>query len=90
MNLRYRRDDPETSKDAAESVSATQLERIVLSAILRSGERGMTSEEAAVAVGMELGSVTPRLSPLEAKGLIFRTERRRPGKSGRGRIVWVA
>ena len=90
MNLRYRRDDPETSKDAAESVNATQLEAIVLSAILRSGERGMTSEEAAAAAGMELGSVTPRFSPLETKGLIFRTERRRPGKSGRGRIVWVA
>ena len=82
--------DPSTSKNAAQSVNANQLETIVLEAIMRSGERGMTSEEAAAAVGMELGSITPRLSPRENKGLIHRTALRRAGKSGRGRIVWKA
>ena len=82
--------DPPTSKQAAQSVTATQLEAIVLEAIMRSGDRGMTSEEAAAAVGMELGSITPRFSPLENKGFIHRTSLRRAGKSGRGRIVWKA
>jgi len=86
----WRRVDPPTSQTAAESVDATQLETICLGAITRSGARGLTSEEAAAAVGMELASITPRFAPLEAKGLILRTDRRRPGKSGRGRIVWVA
>jgi DNA-binding MarR family transcriptional regulator len=83
-----RNTDPLTSKAAAESINATRLEAIVLAAITRSGSRGMTSEEAAAAVSMELGSITPRLSPLEQKGLIRRTDARRAGKSGRGRIVW--
>ncbi len=84
----YRNVDPLTSKEAAESINATHLEKIVLDAITRSGSRGMTSEEAAAAVEMELGSITPRFSPLEEKGLIRRTAARRAGKSGRGRIVW--
>ena len=86
----WRRGDPPTSQTSAQSVDATRLEKICVGAITRSGGRGMTSEEAAAAVGMELGSITPRFAPLEEKGLIRRTDRRRPGKSGRGRIVWIA
>jgi DNA-binding MarR family transcriptional regulator len=85
----YRNDDPDTSVKAAESVDATKLERIVFDYICVTGLTGMTSEEIATASGMELASITPRLSPLEQKGWINRTEDRRPGKSGRGRIVWV-
>ena len=85
----HRTEDPDTSVDAAASVDATALEAEVMAAF-RSvyASLGFTSEEAATYLGMELGSVTPRFRPLEAKGYIYRTAERRPGKSGRNRIVW--
>ncbi len=84
----HRHEDPDTSVDAANSVDATALEAEVLVAFRSVDDCGLTSEEVAALRGMELGSVTPRFRPLEAKGYIYRTEERRPGKSGRNRIVW--
>ncbi len=87
----HRHEDPDTSVDAANSVDATALEAEVLAAFRDSPfchHHGFTSEEAANYLRMELGSVTPRFRPLEAKGYIYRTTERRPGKSGRNRIVW--
>ncbi len=85
----HRTEDPDTSVDAANSVDATHLEAELLAAFRqRIAHIGFTSEEAASWLGMELGSVTPRFRPLEAKGYIYRTSERRPGKSGRNRIVW--
>ncbi len=85
----HRTDDPDTSVDAANSVDATALEAEVLVAFRGTpADYGCTSEEAADFLHMELGSVTPRFRPLEAKGYIYRTAERRPGKSGRNRIVW--
>jgi len=82
--------DPMTSKKAAESVDATKLEKMVLEAVKRSGEKGMTCEEVADKIEMEVVSVSPRFAPLKRKGLIYRTDLRRAGKSGRGRIIWKA
>lgn len=87
----HRTEDPDTSVDAANSVDATALEAEVLVAFRDSIwclNYGFTSEEAANYLKMELGSVTPRFRPLEAKGYIYRTAERRSGKSGRNRIVW--
>ncbi len=85
----HRHEDPDTSVDAANSVDATALEAEVLVAFRDAPkDYGCTSEEAANYLRMELGSVTPRFRPLEAKGYIYRTSERRPGKSGRNRIVW--
>ncbi len=87
----HRHEDPDTSVVAANSVDATALEAEVLVAFQDSPfchHHGFTSEEAANYLRMELGSVTPRFRPLEAKGYIYRTAERRPGKSGRNRIVW--
>jgi DNA-binding MarR family transcriptional regulator len=84
----HRTEDPDTSVDAAASVDATALEAEVLTAFRWSSKDGWTSEEVAEFLRMELGSVTPRFRPLEAKGYIYRTTERRPGKSGRNRIVW--
>ncbi len=84
----HRHEDPDTSVDAANSVDATALEAEVLRAFRAFYYSGLTSEEAADWLRMELGSVTPRFRPLEAKGYIYRTAERRPGKSGRNRIVW--
>ncbi len=84
----HRHEDPDTSVDAANSVDATALEAEVLVAFRDWVKSGLTSEEAANWLKRELGSVTPRFRPLEAKGYIYRTTERRPGKSGRNRIVW--
>lgn len=85
----HRTKDPETSVKAAKSIDATKLELRVFDCICASGLTGRTSEEIATEINMELGSITPRMAPLEQKGLISRTETRRAGKSGRGRIVWA-
>jgi DNA-binding MarR family transcriptional regulator len=85
----HRHEDPDTSVDAANSVDATALEAEVLTAFrAHTAGFGLTSEDVAQHLRMELGSVTPRFRPLEAKGYIYRTTERRPGKSGRNRIVW--
>lgn len=83
-----RHDDPETSHDAAHSVNATALEKECWEALVKFGD--LTTEEIALRLGRPLQTVTPRLVPLERKGRVARTPLRRPGVSGRGRIVWHA
>jgi uncharacterized membrane protein len=53
-------------------------------------ERGGTTEEIAEALSLPRVTVSPRLKPLERKGLVQATEQRRPGQSGRAQIVWLA
>ena len=81
----YRRADPDTSVDAALETDASRLQRKVLE-VLAHGD--FTTEEIATYSGETLQSITPRMVPLEEKGLIARTTKRRPGASGRARIVW--
>lgn len=93
-----RRTDPETSHAAARSVEseATRLEGIVYEAVRRRGDYGLTWDEAEPATGLPAPSISPRWKPLRNKGLIkAKTDEsgnavKRPGKSGRGQIVWVA
>jgi len=92
---KHRNEDPDTSVDAANSIDAARLEQMAYAQIKKAGMRGLTAEECATRLGMELGSVTPRMAPLRAKGfitylLVDDARMRRPGKSGRGRDVLVA
>jgi DNA-binding transcriptional ArsR family regulator len=80
-----RKVDPETSKAAAKSVAATDLESLVL-ATLRS--EPLTTHEISRALGIELVSISPRTAPLLRKGLIEDSGLRREGPSGRKSIVW--
>lgn len=77
--------DPETSKAAAESIDPSKIERAVLAALR---VRSMTAEEIAEHTKIRLGSITPRMRPLEKREQIERTDEKRKGESGRGRIVW--
>jgi DNA-binding MarR family transcriptional regulator len=88
-----RNTDPKTSHAAAASVNVNKKETIVLQALFYYGP--MTSEETATKVNMELAGITPRFRPLANKNLITEETnpytniiRTRPGKSGKGRIVW--
>lgn len=80
--------DPDTSHDAAESVRVAELERAVLRAIHDLGGKA-TSEDVAIYTGIDLQSITPRFAPLARKGVIARTSDRKPGRSGKARIVWM-
>lgn len=73
--------DPQTSKDAAQRVNAAELEARVL-AVLRVAPEGKTSHEIAAVLDRPLVSVSPRMKPLESRGLVVRDGRRE------GRTVW--
>lgn len=81
-----RRRDPDTSKLAARRVEAEEISVLVTYCLRQNGP--MTAEEVADKLGREVGSITPRLAPLERAGLVARTGERRPGASGATRIVW--
>lgn len=90
-----RRADPDTSKEAADSMKgakAGRLELIVRDAMIRLGGSG-TAFEIEVEVqrvhpNIHANTSAPRLKPLERKGLVARTDRRGPGRGTRKQIVW--
>ena len=79
-----RNTDPDTSHAAAASVKVALLERRVV-ACLREHEEGLNTKELCELTGIHVNSISPRMKPLEAKGIIRRTDERR-GAS----IVWRA
>jgi DNA-binding MarR family transcriptional regulator len=83
---RHRKHDPETAKTAARSIKPRLLESLVLG-IMRSQQvgipYGMTTSEIANATGLPRDSISPRMKPMEQRGLVVRTSERRDG-----RIVW--
>jgi len=84
---RARRADPPTSKAAARSVDANQLEQVVLE-VLRSHPHGLTSHEVASITGLSLVTVSPRFRPLVNKNLVIDSGEKRAGVSFRNSIVW--
>jgi hypothetical protein len=83
----FRKTDPETSKEAAESVPVRKLEKLVLEAIQAHPE-GVTADELEkVLPGVKLNSITPRIAPLIKKGYIYDTGERRRASSGRSQRV---
>lgn len=82
--------DPETSKEAAQSVDPTKLEQIVLDTI-RSFPQGCISQDVEhMLAEYRASSITPRYRPLMKKGLIVDTGEKRPGFSGRNQRVMKA
>jgi len=81
-----RRTDPDTSHIAAVTVDANRLEGFVLS-ILGQYPDGLTTREISTLLHSDMVSISPRMKPLEKKGLVERTAERR-GLSGRRSIVW--
>jgi DNA-binding MarR family transcriptional regulator len=84
----FRLTDPATSQEAFLSVNISHAEQLVLEALHNFGSfRGGTTEEIAEAAHLSLQTVTPRIKPLEAKGLVYRNGEKRVGKSNRARLV---
>jgi hypothetical protein len=87
IEARARSQDPATSHAAAESMRMTDLEAKVLEA-LHAFPFGATTHELADAMQASLVSVSPRMHPLAAKGLVVDSGQRRRNPSGRSGIVW--
>lgn len=83
--------DPNSSQAAAAFIgsSVNRLEGMVVDMLKRRGLHGATVEEIALHYGVQNETISPRMCPLERKGLIHRTPVRRAvqGKTV-GRIVW--
>jgi len=87
----FRKTDPETSKQAAESVPVERLERMVYEAIKSLPDGAIADDLEKILPGVKLNSITPRIAPLIKKGYIYDTGERRRASSGRSqRVLKVA
>lgn len=87
----YRRNAPETSREAAESMSkaAATIRAKVLTIVERSGPDGVIGDDVAESLELHVTQVRSRISELHKAGKIADSKRRREGKSGRRGSVWV-
>lgn len=82
-----RRNDPETSRIAANSVDSAALEAAVYETIKRFPYGCTQDDVLALHPGKPYSSITARFRALLDKGLIRDTGLRKPGKSGRPQRV---
>jgi len=82
----------DTSVAAADAIQHKlgRLQRIALRAIENAGVRGLTTDELAAVLDMDRYSIQPRTSELRLLGLIGDSKQRRPNRSRKMAIVWVA
>lgn len=66
------------------------LQRVARAAIRKAGEHGLTADELAARLKMDRYSIQPRTSELRRKGLIRDSGLRRPNRTGKLAIVWIA
>ena len=80
----------DTSAAAAERISlgAGTLRHEVYTAVMHSGERGITTSELATRLNKPYSGIQPRTSQLRKHGYIFDSEDRRPNAFGNNEIVW--
>lgn len=83
------RNSPETSQQAADSISdqASRLAKIALAYISHNG--GLTCAEVEAQTGMSHQTASARIWELQRKGKIKDSGQRRKTPSGRNAIVWV-
>jgi hypothetical protein len=80
--------DPWTSHVAANETDASKTERLVWDLLWATGI-AMTSYEIAQATDQDDGSITPRMNPLERKGLVIRVGHKM-GPRGKPMTLWKA
>lgn len=86
-----RRNDPDTSHEAAHGVDSTSLENLVYEVIKSHGIIGCISDQVrATYPNFPYSSITARYKGLLTKGWIVDSGVRRPGKSGRNQRVLIA
>lgn len=90
-NHLVRRNDPDTSHEAAEFVDTTKLEKIVYETIKSHGINGCISDRVRMLhPAYPYSSITARYRALLDKGMIIDSGVRMPGRSGRNQRVMVA
>ena len=79
----------ETSFEAAHSIkpATDRLRRLTLDALR---QRPMTADEVAAYLGIDKGSIRPRVTELGKQGKVVETGLRRANASGRSAMVWRA
>jgi hypothetical protein len=89
-----RNTDPETSREAADSLKTSHLQEIILT-VLGRARAGLTTHEIAAACGIGYQTITPRMKALCSKALVYDTGLRRTWEGGPGSpattrksIVW--
>jgi len=86
-----RRGDPQTSREAAEQLDVSKMERKVLAAITTFGAAGCISDEVLELLHNDrYSTVTARYKQLKEKGLIVTDDRKRKANSGRQQLVMWA
>ena len=85
-----RNTDPDTSRDAADKVPATELEALILEAI-KTFPDGCISDDVEMHLHhLRSNTITPRFTALIRKGYIVDTGERRRALSGRSQRVMKA
>jgi hypothetical protein len=88
--LLVRRDDPDTSHAAAQTVNSSELEKLVFETIKRFADGCTQDDVLALNPTKPYSSITARFRALLDKGFIEDTGERKPGRSGKPqRIVKV-
>lgn len=82
-----RRNDPQTSQEAAKSVNTTNMEQIVYDVIAQYPNGCTQDEVLAHLMSYPYSTVTARFKALIEKGYVEDTGLTRPGKSGRKQRV---
>ena len=85
-----RKDDPETSMDAAEKVDSTTLERQVYEVIAKHPDGCIAEEVMSHFPNHGVQTISPRFAPLLRKGLIEDTGKRRKASTGHSQRVLKA
>ena len=82
----------ETSEEAARKIEPQRgkLQTLCYLAIKSAGASGMTAQEVETATGLPGNTVRPRIVELWEQQRIERTGERRPTRSGRMAVVWIA
>ena len=85
-----RRDDPDTSHDAAESLPVNDMERIVADTIARFGAAGAISDQIVDALPhLRYSTITARYKQLKEKGIICVDDRKLKAESvTQQHIMW--
>ena len=89
---RTRRNDPQTSRDAAKSVVpvVSDIQARVLRALQAAGHNGLTDEELSNKLGCKGSTARTRRSELVEKGFVLDSGYKRPLESRKLGAVWIA
>ena len=88
----YRRNSPETSREAAEAIApmARNHRDQILAVIKTAYPESRSSDQIAAEIGLSPYSVRPRVSELLAGGKVERTDDRTKNSGGRTVMLWRA